>query len=470
MRSKAWRIAIVLAAQTSILLAQEDSANSNEAQENVALDTLALAILPVEILTDHPRSSALGEDAHRRVVSALASIEGLYILGEDSVNPYADSDLSPVEIGRQLGVANVLESVVRVHGTSITLDVRVVDAQGRGSSFGSGLPIGLSDPSHTHVTIFGMDGEPTRIDAEDLLDWALPDFVRRVESAVFPNPASDTQPTRIEREAIFLDTSRSEAERLEALSRLYSPMNGRRGIESGAETLSNAVVVAATEMALYSENASVRANVWRQVDGVDDPYLIQPLLHSLSNDPDEDVREEAAKTLKGFLDAPEVRGALEYAWNYDTSETVRREARYSMLSSTEQQAMLREIVLDTTLTDWERWRAFYGLREEHAVDSGLDPELHAALVELARSASDSGTRRSIWNWLSQVDDPGLVDPLLSTLTSDPDEEVREVVVRALQQYLGQPGVVEALESVLVTDTSPLVRSAAEQSLNSVAQD
>ncbi len=257
---------------------------------------------------------------------------------------------------------------------------------------------------------------------------------------------------------------------MEALSRLYSPMNGRRGIESSAEPLSSAVVVAATEMALYSENASVRANVWRQVDGVDDPYLIQPLLHSLSNDPDEDVREEAAKTLKGFLDAPEVRGALEYAWNYDTSETVRREARYSMLSSTEQQAMLREIVLDTTLTDWERWRAFYGLREEHAVDSGLDPELHAALVELARSASDSGTRSSIWNWLSQVDDPGLVDPLLSTLTSDPDEEVRAVVVRALQQYLGQPGVVEALESVLVTDTSPLVRSAAEQSLNSVAQD
>jgi len=315
-----------------------------------------------------------------------------------------------------------------------------------------------------------MDGQPTRIDADDFLDWRLPDFVKQVERFVFRNPASDTQPTRIEREAIFLDTSRSEAERLEALSRLYSPMNGRRGIENGSEALSNAVVVAAAEMALYSENASVRANVWRQMLGVGDPYLIQPLLHSLSNDPDEDVREEAAKALRDFLDAPEVKGALEYAWNYDISETVRREARYSMLSSTEQQAMLREIVLDTTLTDWERWRAFYGLRYEHSLDSGFDPELNAALVEIARSASNSGTRRSVWNWLSQVDDPGLVDPLLSTLASDPDEEVREVVVRALQQYLGQPGVVEALEGVLVTDTSPLVRSAAEQSLNSVDRD
>ncbi len=470
MKSIARCVAIILAFQTSMVTAQVDSAGSSETQDRVALDTLALAILPVEILTDNQRVHALAEDAHRRIVSALASIEGLYILGEVSVKPYADSDLSAVEIGRQLGVANVLESVVRVRGPSISFEVTLVDAQGTGRSSGSGLPIGLVDPSHTHINIHGLDGEPTRIDVDDLLAWRLPEFVKEVESFVFPRPRSDPQPTRVEREEIFLDASRSEVERLEALARLYSPMNGRGGIENGSEVLSNAVVLAAVQIALASENASVRANVWRRMSGVGDPDLIQPLLHSLSNDPDEDVREEAAKVLRDFLDEPGVRGALEYAGDYDISEAVRREARYSMLSSAEQQAMLREIVLDATLTDQERRRALFGLTYEHSNEGGFDPALTEALVEFARNASNPGTRSSVWNSLTRVDDPDLVEPLLSTLASDPDEEVREGVARALRQYLDLPGVVEALEGVLAADTSPLVRRAAEQSLNSPNHD
>ncbi len=458
-------LAIILVFQISMLAAQDELANSNDTQDQVALDTRALAVLPIELLTDNARAVALAEDAYDEILNTLALIEGLYLLGRESVLPYADSDLSAVEIGRRLGVANVLEGNVRVQGHAIQLEMRLIDAQGgRGGSSSTRLMLGLVDPSHTHINIHGLDGQPMRIDVDALLAWSLPRLVANVEKAVFPRPPPDPQQVLAEQQVIVLDTSLSEVERLEALAEL-SIYRGH--VEGGAESVSDAVVVAAIQIALDSDNASVRANVWRRMAGVGHPYLIQPLLHSLSNDPDADVREEAAKVLRDFLDEPGVIEALEYSQNNDLSETVRKEARYSMLSDTDQQAMLRETALDTTLTDQERSSALFMLLFEHRRGDGFSPEFGAAMVAFAQSASNPSIRRSIWYSVTQGGDPNLVEPLLEALKSDPDEGVREGVAGALGQFLDEPGVREALEGVLAADTSPLVRKTAERSLDYV---
>ena len=79
-----------------------------------------------------------------------------------------------------------------------------------------------------------------------------------------------------------------------------------------------------------SEDAEVRADVFRNLHGVTDPLLRQPLLDALGGDPSREVRSEAAETLDRYLDDPAVRAALEYAAASDPDKSVREQARESL--------------------------------------------------------------------------------------------------------------------------------------------
>jgi hypothetical protein len=77
------------------------------------------------------------------------------------------------------------------------------------------------------------------------------------------------------------------------------------------------------------------------------------LLHSLANDDHEEVRQRAATLLLHFLDKPGVREALTYAGDNDPSAEVRRQARFSVISSEAKRAELEATVIDSTLSDQE---------------------------------------------------------------------------------------------------------------------
>jgi hypothetical protein len=118
-----------------------------------------------------------------------------------------------------------------------------------------------------------------------------------------------------------MDPSLGEQERLQTLRQLRTRGEGARNGE---------VALALIDMAMRSQDPSVRADVWRQMSGAKDPALVQPLLQCLAGDLDAEVRHEAAETLGDFKDRPGVRAALEYAMNSDTSEAVRREAQTAL--------------------------------------------------------------------------------------------------------------------------------------------
>ncbi len=438
------------------LAAQEDgSTDSVDLQEQLALDTNALAVLPIEILTTDPRAPALAAEAYEAILNQLAAIEGLYVIGRESVLPYADSALPAVEIARELGVGTILESSIRAEPIGILLDVDLIDAQ-------------TGEESHGSAGLLELNPNVQIVDPPFNLDTLMPDMASRiaeqVESTLFPTakPQADPQQVIAEAQAMVLDASLSDSERLDALKKLPS---------RSEELRSDAVVIAAAQIAMSSDASRVRAGVWREMAGVDDPYLVQPLLHSLANDIDEDVRRVAAETLlRGFLDEPDVRGALEYAAENDASEWVRNEIRLSMLSETERQEELRATVLDTTKTDRERSLALGNLwmgMFRNSNPEALSGEVVVAMVEMARTSNSPRIRSEVWSYLNGTSDPYLVQPLLDALANDSDERVRDAAAKGLTEFLAESGVHEALEQARVNDASPLVRKTVNEALETV---
>ena len=445
------------------LAAQEDEpTDSVDLQEQLALDTNALAVLPIEILTTDPRAPALVAEAYELILNELALIDGLYVIGRESILPYGSSTLPAVEIARGLGVGTILESSIRADVFTISLDVALIDAQtGESRSSGTSLlrvspNLQISSPSFDRNTL-------------------MPDMISRVaeqvQSALYPladlqeDQQRDPQQANADAEAILLDASLSDNERLDALERLR-----RRGewVRGGP------VVIAAVQIAMSSDDSHVRWRVWRAMAGVDDPYLIQPLLHALANDIDEGVRRAAAETLLAdFLDEPEVRAALKYAAENDASEWVRNNVRQSMLPEAERHEELLTIVSDSTKPDAERLGAAYGLLSSDESPMSirgpkeLSREAISAIIGLARTTGSRRTRTQALRLLRGADDPSLVEPLLILLANDSYEHVRDAAAEGLVEFLDEAGVREALEEALANDPSPLVRKRAGESLGSV---
>ena len=96
-------------------------------------------------------------------------------------------------------------------------------------------------------------------------------------------------------------------------------------------------------------------------------------------------------------------------------------------------------------------------------------ELTVAMAELAKDTGDARTRWSIWNVLGQAGHEDLLQPALEALANDPDERVRDSVVRALAKFIDGPDIREALQGILIDDPSPLVRKSAEETLQGALQ-
>jgi hypothetical protein len=120
------------------------------------------------------------------------------------------------------------------------------------------------------------------------------------------------------------DAAATEEERLNALRKLRGTK-----LADGSDARLGALAEA-IQLAESTQDAEVRADVWRQLSGVTDRSLVSPLLHSLQNDPSAEVREEAAETLAGFLAQDLVRGALQFAADNDASPDVRAQALESL--------------------------------------------------------------------------------------------------------------------------------------------
>jgi len=88
----------------------------------------SVAVLPLKNLTGDPANEYFSDGVTENLINALSKIEGLKVISGGSVFSFKERDVDPREVGRQLGVASVLEGSVRKGGDSVRVAVRLVSA------------------------------------------------------------------------------------------------------------------------------------------------------------------------------------------------------------------------------------------------------------------------------------------------------------------------------------------------------
>ena len=451
-------------------VAGQIAADGTDPQSARAAESRTIAVLPLEVLTDRPKGAEVGQAAFERTLSTLASVEGINVLGPETTSSYADSGRSRDEldaIAEELGAAAIVTANVTAQGETFSFDVSLRRAGDTNDTGGYGAPIGFVNPG-TKITIWSSDGQPMSLDFDAFLASRLADLVDDVRELFFPGSVAPPEPVATNHREIFLDTTLSLRERMDAFQVLASERGaGRfRGIE--AEPLDADVTAAALDLATTTDNGHVRALLWQQMAGIGDPIFVAPLLQTLAADPDQDVRLQVAKVLQqDFLEEPGVREALSYAMTSDPSATVRKQISFSMLDAAGQTESLKATVLNTSLSAWDRTYAFSQLLgEEWDAPNDIDPEIVDAMVDVTLNTPTPRARVFALNSLvqSRHDDPRFLDLYLTALERDRDETVRQTAVSGLAQFLDDPAIREALEQAMVNDSSPQIRKTIAETL------
>jgi TolB-like protein len=103
----------------------------------VIVDARSLAVMPFDVVAaagkvaraaDQGRARTFAAELHGAVVRQLAAIPGIYVAEPESVIPYADTDLRPVQVAAQLGVRGIVEGRVAFDDGRIRVVLRLTDA------------------------------------------------------------------------------------------------------------------------------------------------------------------------------------------------------------------------------------------------------------------------------------------------------------------------------------------------------
>ena len=90
----------------------------------------SIAVLPFENLGDDKENSHFAAGIQDDILTSLAQIRDLKVISRTSVTPYQKPSRGNVrEIGRALGVANLLEGSVRREGNRVLVNVQLIDAR-----------------------------------------------------------------------------------------------------------------------------------------------------------------------------------------------------------------------------------------------------------------------------------------------------------------------------------------------------
>lgn len=98
------------------------------AADNGAVPRTSVAVMPLANRTGDPSLRYLGDGIADELIYALGRVKGLTVPARTSSFAYRDRDVDVREIGRDLGVATVLEGSVQRAGDAVRVIVRLVDA------------------------------------------------------------------------------------------------------------------------------------------------------------------------------------------------------------------------------------------------------------------------------------------------------------------------------------------------------
>lgn len=337
------------------------------------------------------------------------------------------------------------QTVRRLHSELAAVRQQLVEMDLRPTAEATAQPARPNAASHRLAADSGLSG---RMDA---LERAVAHLVRSsdylMERGQLPLATNKVEDLA----RLFVDNTAADRDRLRALGLL------RR---NGAMT--DEVVQRALAWLQSSTNAGTRRELVQQLDGITNPAMKAPLLGLMGTEPNDNVREEVAKSLRRFTDDPSVESALWKAALNDPDGDVRDEARDALREGpvTETRlAALRERATNPQATLDEQLMALDALRNAKAPTS----DIVAGMVELAQNTQDPLQRTKLFEAFDDLDDPATKVPLIYGL-QDPNPLVREEAADALSRHTSDPAVREWLQHIANNDADLRVRREALQAL------
>ncbi|PYL55066.1 MAG: hypothetical protein DMF29_04400, partial [Verrucomicrobia bacterium] len=88
----------------------------------------SIAVLPFENLSDDKENAYFADGVQDDILTNLSKIGDLKVISRTSVMPYRGKTQNLRDIGKTLGVANILEGSVRRSGNKVRLNVQLIDA------------------------------------------------------------------------------------------------------------------------------------------------------------------------------------------------------------------------------------------------------------------------------------------------------------------------------------------------------
>jgi len=89
----------------------------------------SIAVLPFTSRSSDEENRYFADGIHDDILTRLAEIESLRVISRTSVNKYRDPDRNLREIGKELGVATIVEGAVQRSGDQVRITVQLIDAE-----------------------------------------------------------------------------------------------------------------------------------------------------------------------------------------------------------------------------------------------------------------------------------------------------------------------------------------------------
>ncbi len=186
-------IIVILIAAVGVL-AWRLTSHGNSAPQTVAARSLApapssaipaksIAVLPFENLSTDKGNGYFADGIQDLILSKLAEIGGLTVISRTSTMRYQSHPEDLKAIGRQLGVANLLEGSVQKAGDQVLVNVQLIDAR-------TDHHLWAKSYTRTLNNVFGVEGEVAEKVAAALKQTLDPDEQARVTAVPTRNPAA----------------------------------------------------------------------------------------------------------------------------------------------------------------------------------------------------------------------------------------------------------------------------------------
>jgi TolB-like protein len=88
-----------------------------------AIPSKSIAVLPLENLSGDPNNAYFADGVQEEILTRLAGIADLKVISRSSTQQYQSKPRDLREIGKQLGVANILEGTTKADGLGMGLAI-----------------------------------------------------------------------------------------------------------------------------------------------------------------------------------------------------------------------------------------------------------------------------------------------------------------------------------------------------------